>query len=228
MLPHTPPRKTRNSSRVNLLISLAFHGVIVLGGLYLAARGGLLGKEMKKITVFKVEEKKPEKPKEPEKPKVEPPKVEPPKQVAKVETPKIEESKDVAPPISGPPVVAPAAAEIPSFSFEGGAAVETGSGVDVYKGLLQYAFTSKWKKPEDEEDQKFVAEVDVSVAKDGRISNPQWLKKSGDTRWDNSVRQALALQSFFVGGSPTDQFSIARGHSFRRGRTNGFDDPIIL
>jgi outer membrane biosynthesis protein TonB len=204
MLPQTQPRKSRNSSRVNLLISLAFHGVIVLGGLYLAARGGLLGKEMKKITVFKVEEKKPEKPKEPEKPKVEPPKVEPPKQVAKVETPKIEEPKDVPPPVSGPPVVAPAAAEIPSFSFEGGAAVETGSGVDVYKGLLQYAFTSKWKKPDDEDDQKFVVEVDVSVAKDGRISNPQWVKKSGDKRWDDSVRDALAQVSYLDSPPPTN------------------------
>lgn len=199
MVPHTPPRKPRNSSRVNLMISLAFHGLIVLVGFYLAARGGLLGKELKKITVFKVEEKKPEKPKEPEKPKVEPP-----KQVAKVEAPKIEETKDVAPPISGPPVVAPAAAEIPSFSFEGGAAVETGSGVDVYKGLLQYAFTSKWKRPEDEEDQNFVAEVDVSVARDGRISNPQWVKKSGDKRWDDSVREALAQVSSLEAPPPTN------------------------
>ena len=108
--------------------------------------------------------------------------------MAKVEAPKVDEPKDVSPPINGPPVVAPAAAEIPSFSFEGGAAVETGSGVDVYKGLLQYAFTSKWKKPDDVDDQKFVAEVDVSVARDGKISNPQWVKKSGDKRQDDSVQ----------------------------------------
>ncbi|HWC59287.1 MAG TPA: TonB C-terminal domain-containing protein [Verrucomicrobiae bacterium] len=205
MLPSTPPRKPKNSSRVNLLISLIFHGLIVLVGFYLAARGGLLGKEMRKIAVFKAEEPKPEKKPEPEKPKVEPPKIEPPKQVAKVEAPKVEEPQNVPPPISAPPVAAPAAAEIPSFTFEGGAAVETASGpVDVYKGLLQYAFTSKWQRPEDEEDANFVAEVDVSVGRDGRISNPQWIKKSGDKRWDDSVRNALAQVSYLDHAPPTN------------------------
>src|SRR5215510_14175726 len=96
MVPQTQPRKPRNSSRVNLLISFSFHALIVIVGFYFAARGGLLGNQMKKIAVEMVKEKPPEKPKEPEKPKAEPPKVEPPKveptKVAaapKVELPKV-------------------------------------------------------------------------------------------------------------------------------------------
>jgi outer membrane biosynthesis protein TonB len=206
MVPQTQPRKPRNSSRGNLLISLAFHTLIVVVGVYFAARGGLLGTQLKKIAVEMVKEKPPEKPKEPEKPKVEPPKVETPKELPKVEVPKVaEEPKTAVPTIAAPPAVAPPAAELPSFNFEGGKAVETASSpVDVYKGLVQYAFTAKWNKPEDEEDEKFVAEVQVTVGKDGKISNPQWLKKSGDTRWDNSVRQALAAVTSMDHKPPTN------------------------
>lgn len=206
MVPQTKPRKPKNSSRVNLMISLVVHGLIVAVGFYFAARGGLLGNQLKKIAVEMVKEKPPEKPKEPEKAKEEPPKVEPPKETPKVEVPKlVEEPKASNPTVSAPPAVAPPAAELPSFNFEGGKAVETASSpVDVYRGLVQYAFTSKWNKPEDEEDEKFVAEVQVNISRDGKISNPQWLKKSGDTRWDNSVRQALAAVTSMEHSPPTN------------------------
>ena len=207
MVPQTQPRKKRNSSRVNLLISLVFHGLIVAVGFYFAARGGLLGKQLKKIAVEMVKEKPPEKPKEPEKPKVEPPKPETPKELPKVETPKIVDVPKVsAPPSMAPPAVsAPPAAELPSFDFEGGKAVATGGGpVDVYKGLLQYAFTAKWNRPENLDDAKFVAEVQVSIDREGRISNLQWLKKSGNTRWDNSVHQALAAVTSMDHPPPTN------------------------
>src|SRR5580658_2653453 len=97
MVPQTQQRKVRNSAKVNLFFSLAFHGIIVVTLLYFAAREGLLGKKIKKIAVEMVKERPPEKPKEPEKPKVEPPKLEIPKLV---EAPKIEEAKVVqqAPP----------------------------------------------------------------------------------------------------------------------------------
>src|SRR6516164_9403189 len=99
MLPQTQKRKPRTPSKVNLLISLAFHTMILVALLYFAARQGLLGKAIKKIAVEMVKEKPPEKPKEPEKPKVEPPKVEPPKVAIKTEVP-----REVAPP--PPPTVA--------------------------------------------------------------------------------------------------------------------------
>ena len=191
---------------MNLLISFTFHALIVLVGFYFAARGGLLGKQLKKIAVEMVKEKPPEKPKEPEKPKVEPPKVETPKELPRVETPKIVEApKNSAPPPTAPPSVAPPAAELPSFDFAGGKAVESSSDpVDVYKGLVQYAFTSKWNKPEDMADEKYVAEVQVSVSREGLISNPKWLKGSGDTKWDNSVRQAIASITSLDHAPPTN------------------------
>ena len=228
MVPQTQPRKPRNSSKVNLLISAGFHGLIVAVGLYFAARGGLLGKQMKKIAVEMVKEKPPEKKPEPEKPKTEPPKTEPPKE-AKLAPPKVVEApRDVPPSAAAPPAVAPPAAELPSFSFEGGANVETASGpVDVYKGLLQYAFASKWKKPQDVDDQRFVDEVDVSISRDGKISNPQWIKKSGDTRWERFSAQGAGSRHQ-PRSQAAHQFPLACDYSFRRGDTNRLSSAMTL
>ena len=192
MLPQSQARKKRNSSKVNLLISFIFHALIVLVMFYFAARQGLLGKQMKKIAVEMVKEKPPEKPKEPEKPKVEPPKVETPKLVEKPK--EVEEAKAAPPPPAvAPPTVAPPAAELPSFEFEGGKTVETSSDpVQLYKGALEYALRSKWNRPDDLPDDNYVAEVDVTVSRTGDISNPVWRKSSGDSKWDDSVRQAIA------------------------------------
>jgi len=193
MLPQSQPRKKRNSSKVNLLISFLFHALIVLTMFYFAARQGLLGKQLKKIAVEMVKEKPPDKPKEPEKPKVEPPKVETPKVVEK---PKLVEEAKAAPPppaTAAPPAVAPPAAELPAFEFEGGKAVETSSDpVQLYKGYVEYALRSKWQRPDNIADDNYVAEVEVSVDRKGRLSDPTWEKGSGDNRWDDSVRQALA------------------------------------
>jgi TonB C terminal len=195
MIPKTQRRKPRNSSKVNLLISLAFHSVIVIGLLYFAARQGLLGKQLKKIAVEMVKEKPPEKPKEPEKTKEEVPPAQAPKLAV---TPKLEAPKETvqAPPPSGlaaPPSVAPPAVDVPSFNFEGGKLVETESNpVQLYKGLVEYSLRSRWDRPEDMDDQTFVAEVEVSINRSGQITNPVWKKASGNKRWDDSVRQALA------------------------------------
>ena len=141
MLPQSQPRKKQNSSKVNLTISFVFHAVLVGALLYFAAREGLLGKKIQKISVQMVKEKPPEKQKEPEKPKVEPPKVETPK----IEQPKVaEETKPVAPPVTAPPVVAPPNTEVPSFEFEGGKAVNSESDpVQLYKGYIEYVLRSK-------------------------------------------------------------------------------------
>jgi len=193
MVPQSQQRKPRNSSKVNLLISVTFHGLLVIAVLYFAAREGLLGKQARKIAVEMVKEKPPEKPKEPEKPKVEPPKVEPPKVV---QAPKIEAPREALPPtvaIAAPPAAAPPPVDVPSFAFEGGKAVETTSDpVQLYKGLVEYSLLSRWNRPEDEDDHAFVAEVEISVDRAGQLSNPVWKKSSGDKRWDASVRDVLA------------------------------------
>jgi TonB family protein len=201
MLPQSQPRRKRNSSKVNLLISFIFHATLVLALLYFAARQGLLGKQLRKISIEMVKEKPPEKPKEP--PKVEPPKIEPPKVV---ETPKVAETPKVqAPPTMAPPTVAPPATELPSFDFEGGKTVESSSDpVQLYKSALEYAFRSKWNRPENISDDDYVADVEISVSRDGQITDSQWKKGSGDSRWDESVRQAIAAVTNMNRQPPTN------------------------
>ncbi|HEY5041647.1 MAG TPA: hypothetical protein VIK53_06550, partial [Verrucomicrobiae bacterium] len=83
MLPQSQPKKKKNSSKVNLIISAVFHAILLGLLFYFAARSGLIGKKLQKIAVEMVHEKKPEPP------KPEPPKPEPPKDVPKpVELPK--------------------------------------------------------------------------------------------------------------------------------------------
>ncbi len=203
MQPQTQPRRPRNSSKVNLAISVTFHTVLVVSLVYFAARQGYLGKQIQKISVEMVKEKTPEKPKEPEKPKVETPKIETPK----IETPKLAEA---APPpasvaVTAPPTVAPPAADLPSFEFEGGKAVESSSdAVQVYKGFLEYALRSKWTRPDDLADDNYMAEVDVAVSRAGDISDPIWRKNSGDPQWDESVRKVFAAVSRLDHPPPTN------------------------
>jgi len=202
MLPHTQPRKKRNSSKVNLLISFAFHALIVVTLLYFAARQGYFGKQMKKIAVEMIKEKPPEKPKAPEKPKVEPPKLEQPKLAA---TPKPEPPRETAPPAATQPTVAPPPAVLPSFEFAGGAAVETSSDpVQLYKSAVEYALRSKWERPDNLKDDDFVAEVKLSIGRDGQLTHPVWEKESGNRLWDDSVRRALAAVTHMDRPPPTN------------------------
>ncbi len=203
MTPHTQPRKKRNSSRVNLIISLVFHAVLVAALFYFAARQGFLGKQLQKISVEMVKEKKAEPPKPPEPPKTEPPKVaETPKPVA---APKPVETAPAPPPSTAPPTVAPPAAELPAFDFEGGKAVISSSDpVEIYKNILESAFRSKWNRPENMDDASYVAEVEVGVQSDGRISNSVWQKGSGNTKWDDSVRAAIAAVTNLDRRPPTN------------------------
>jgi len=198
MIPQSQPRKKRNSSKVNLMISLAFHALLVGVLLYFAARSGILGKQIQKITVTMEKEKPPEKPPAPPKPP-EPPKI--------VEPPKVVEAPKAvaAPPVVAPPVVAPPAAELPSFDFDGGKLVQSSSDpVQLYKGLLEYSLRSKWNRPEDMADEAFIAEVEVTVDRTGKISGPKWQKGSGDKRWDDSVRQAIAATTSLNRPPPTN------------------------
>jgi len=211
MVPQSQPRKRRSSTKVNLLISFVFHGAIVLALAYFAAREGLLGKQMKKIAVEMIKEKEPERPKEPEKPKEEPPKVDPPKVVeaSKVETPReVAQAPPPAGSVTAPPVVAPPAADVPSFDFEGGKAVQTSSDpAQLYKGFVEYALRSKWVRPENIADDNYVAEVEISVDQSGKISDPLWKKGSGNSRWDDSVRSAIAATKS-LDRPPTKSFPV--------------------
>ena len=189
MIPQSQPKKKKNSSKTNLIISAVFHGLLVILLFYFAARQGLIGKKLQKIAVEMVKEKRPEPPKpKPEPPKVEPPKVEPPK----VETPKVVEAPKTAPPVAAPPVVAPAAAELPAFDFAGGkTVVSENDPVQLYKGYMEYLLRSKWDRPENMDDDKYVVEVQVDVDKQGNLNLLKWLKGSGNDQWDQTVKNVF-------------------------------------
>jgi hypothetical protein len=186
MIPQSQPKPKKNSSKVNLTISAVVHGVIIAALIYFAAHEGYLGKKLKEITVYKVEKEKPvEKP--PEK------KVEPPKELPKpvVTPPKIADAPKQAAvaPVVAPPVVAPPSADVASFEFGGGKAVNSESDpVQLYKGYLEYTLRSKWNRPDNLPDDNYVAEVAVKVDAQGNINETKWLKGSGDAQWDASVK----------------------------------------
>jgi len=190
--------RKRNSSKVNLTFSIIFHTAIILVVVYFAAREGMLGNRLKQITVTMApKEKKPEPPKEkPAPPKLEPPKaVETPKVATTVAPPPPRAEPTIAPPpVEAPPAAAPAAVSLPAFEFNDGAKqVQSVSDPNViYKGLVEHALRSRWNRPEELEDAQFVAEVELSIDSDSNLSVVRWLKGSGNTRWDDSVKAALA------------------------------------
>jgi TonB family protein len=159
---------------------------------YFAAKEGLLGKKMKELTVTMEKVKKPEPPKD----KPEPPKVEPPKQEVKtaVPQPKLEAVAPPPPAADAAPTVAPAAAVLPAFSFDEGARqVQSLSNPnDIYKALVEHTLRSYWNRPEDMADDNFVADVELTIDKSGYVEDSRWIKGSGNTRWDDTVKQAVA------------------------------------
>lgn len=200
MTPQSPPPEDRSSSKINLLISFIFHAGLALVVIYFAARQGLLGDQLQKITVQMIKEKPPEPPKPPPKPPIEIPKPEPPKVV---ETPKPVAAP--APASTAPPTVAPPAADLPSFDFDGGRSVISSTDpVEIYKSAMEQTFRSKWSRPQNMEDDNYAVEVQVSVQPDGQISDVQWKKGSGNPAWDKSVRQALALVKAMDNPPPTN------------------------
>ncbi len=76
--------------------------------------------------------------------------------------------------------------------------------VQLYKGQLEYALRSKWNRPDNMADDDFVAEVEVSVSREGQISDPQWQKGSGNSVWDDSVRAAIAATTSMTRPPPTN------------------------
>jgi len=190
-----PKRKTRNSSKINLIISAVFHGTLALLVFFFAAREGILGKKLKQITVTMVpKDKKPEPPKaKPPEPKVEPAKpAETPKTAVAAAPTKAETA--APPPADAQPAVAPPPASLAGFEFHDGAhEVQTTTDPNgIYKGLVERALRSHWERPENVKDDAFVAEVDLSVDPAGRVKGFQWLKGSGNVRWDDSVKVALS------------------------------------
>lgn len=203
-------RKDKRTSRLSVVISLVFHGVIIGALVFIAAREGILGKDLKKIAVTMVpKEKPPEKPKEkPPEPKteVEPPKTDTPKPVITTPPPDVPKEASAPPPATLAPAAAPAPAAIPAFDFEGGKAVETTSDPHIiYKGFVEYTLRSRWNRPDGVADDDYAAEVELALDSTGRISGTTWKRGSGDTAWDNSVKKVLA-ETGTIGRPPPKGF----------------------
>jgi hypothetical protein len=186
-----------------VFLSAFMHVVLIAVLIILAAREGMLGKQMKKFAVTIVpREKPPQKP--PEKPLETKPLPEPSKVEAAqlVPAPPPPEAARIAPAtapapapqaVAAAPMPAPAPVEMPALDFEGGRQVETASSPEgVYRGYVEYTLRSRWVRPEGVADQSYVAEVEVSVDPHGRISGMRWKRGSGDAAWDDSVRKVLA------------------------------------
>ncbi len=56
----------------------------------------------------------------------------------------------------------------------------------------------------DRPDDNYVAEVDIAVGRAGDIGDPIWRKNSGDPKWDESVKKALAAVSRLDHAPPTN------------------------
>ena len=198
MIPQSQPKKPKNSSKTNLIISGIFHGILVIALFYFAARTGMLGDKIKSITVTK-EEKPKEKPKEPDK------KPEPPKVTPKVEPPKVVDAPKPAPAPSVAPPVAPPAVDIPAIEgFYGKEVISENDPVQLYKGYMEYLLRSKWNRPDNMEDDQYVAEVSVNVDKAGNLSRTQWLKGSGNVNWDQTVKDVFKAVSNIGKPPPTN------------------------
>jgi periplasmic protein TonB len=189
-------RKKKNSSKVNLTISMVFHTLLIGAVIFFAAREGILGKRLKQLTVTMVpKEKKPEPPKEkPAEPKIEPPKAaEVPKPAIAAAAPK-PDTVAAPPAANAAPMAAPAAASLAAFDFTDGAKqVQTISDPNgIYKATVEHALLSRWNRPDNIADGEFAAEVNLTLDPSGNVTGYQWISGSGNPRWDNSVKEALS------------------------------------
>jgi len=205
-------KQHKRTSRLSIAISAILHSGILLALFFFAAREGILGKQLKKISVTMVpKERPPEKPKEkpPEpKPQVEPPKTERIQQptVARSEIAKTTPTSATATPPPGVASVAPPPAEVSSVDFDGGKPVESTSDPNIlYKSFVEHTLRTHWSRPEGIPDESFVAEVQVGISPDGKIVRTEWKKGSGDDTWDQSVKRALS-QTTLLGRKPPKGF----------------------
>ena len=185
-------RKKSNSSKVNLIISLTFHSLLVDCIFYFAAKEGLLGQRLKKLTVTMEKIKKPEPPKEkPQEPKIEPKTQE--AKAAAVPQPKVEAPQAPPPAAAAAGEAAPPPVALPSFNFSDGAIdVQTLDANGMYRNLVQSMLRSLWNRPQDMADDNYTAEVELTIDKSGDVKDSRWVKGSGNDRWDQSVKDAVA------------------------------------
>jgi TonB family protein len=185
-------RRKRNSSKVNLVFSFIFHALVLLGAFYFAAREGIMGDKMKTLVATLEQKPKVETPKPKEEPKVEQAKpAETPKTVAAAPAPRVE-TPNAPPPVEAPPSAAPPTLDATFFSEGAKAVAEVTDPKLIYKGAIERALLARWTRPEDLKDDDFVAEVELSIGPDGKVTGHRMVKGSGNAQWDKSVETAVA------------------------------------
>jgi hypothetical protein len=199
---------------VGLLLSAAFHLVAVGVLVWLAAREGLLGIPLKKITVNLVREPAPVEPPPTEKSKPVPAEMSSPSFSEPI-APRVSSPSPAPPPVASPiappeqpvGIAAPPPVVMPSFAFEeGGKTVQTGADPAArYRRFVEFSLRSRWNRPIDTPDHDYVAEIEIEVSPNGRINDPRWIRKSGDARWDASAWEAVA-QTHNLDRSPPPGF----------------------
>lgn len=90
-------------------------------------------------------------------------------------------------------VVAPPPVDVPAFRFDDGAQTvqTTADPAGAYRSFVEFNLRSRWNRPADIADKNYVAEIEVAVSTDGRVSDARWKRKSGNARWDASVLDAV-------------------------------------
>lgn len=188
-------RRKRTSSKVNLVVSFIFHSLLVVAVFYFAARQGLVGEKMKSLVATLEQQKPKEVPKPPkEEPKVEQAKqqIEQPKPAAAPVAAPQTQTAAAPPPVDAPQAVAPPTLDASFFGDGAKAVMEVTDPKLVYRGTIERVLLSNWDRPEDVKDDAFVAEVELSIDKEGNVTDSRWLKGSGNARWDKSVKNAVA------------------------------------
>ena len=187
-------RRKRNSPKVNLIVSVVLHVLLLGAGFFWAAHEGVLGDKMKTITADILRNEK---------------KAQVKKSDTKTEEAKAEEVKKVVaeakavkaavaaagPTAAAPPPPAAAVTEAPPPAVVSEMVfgdVVTADPIASYKNQVEAAFRNKWNRPPNMDDADFAAEVELVIDASGQVTGHNWMVGSGNARWDESVKQALS------------------------------------
>jgi hypothetical protein len=207
---HHQPRK-KATAKTNVTISVVIHVLLFAGGAYWAAREGVLGSKLKELSVRMVpKEKKPEEPKKQEETLKKAEEVKREIQTAKSTVPaqKLNLPAVVNAPAAPPPVAG-------GFTIGPGDLGDVGAGngdaIGHYKQQVETALRLVWERPENIQDMSYVAEVEMRVDAKGKIAGYDWKKGSGNQRWDDSVKKAIASTKNISSAPPKgfpDKFTV--------------------
>ena len=185
-------RKDRTAAS-SLTLSLVMHGILFLVVFVWAAKTGRLDPVLKAFDVVLDKKEKKAEPKK-EEPKQQKPEEKKPEEQPKLTAPPPIQNNAAPPPSDSAPAVAPPPAVMADFAFSDGAKVvesSTNAPVLYYKNMVEFTLRSNWERPGGIADDAFVAMVEVRMDAKGNLLGNRLKQGSGNSKWDDSVRQAL-------------------------------------